>query len=206
MKKGFFYSLVRLICIPVFSLLYRCEINGANCLPESGKFILCSNHLSLIDPILLIISQKRKIRFMAKSELFSNGFLARIFYMMGAFPVHRGKGDTKAISTAEELLTNGEILGIFFEGTRSKDGNLLKPKPGVAMISYQTQTPIIPVCISAKGGGKIRMFKPVIVSYGDPISPEALGLENGTGTEFRQACRKLMENVSAMRERDIGEI
>ena len=93
-----FYSVIRAIGIFIFKLIYPWEINGSDKLPEKGRYIICSNHISNMDPIFLIISQRREIYFMAKSELFKNKIFSKFLSKMGAFPVQRKKGDTKAIN------------------------------------------------------------------------------------------------------------
>ena len=142
---------------------------------------------------------------MAKEELFHNKFVSAVIRSLGAFPVHRGSGDTQAINNAEVLLQNENVLGIFIEGTRSKTGELLRPKSGAAMLAFQTQKPVVPACISCKGGKMPKLFRKVTISYSDPISPEELGLKEGTALEFRNASRKIMDIIRTMREKDIQE-
>ena len=198
-----FYSIVRLIGIFLFKLTYPWEINNSDKLPKEGRFILCPNHISNMDPVFLIISQKRQIYFMAKSELFENKILAKFLNAMGTCPVHRKKGDIKAINKSYEILENNNVLGIFIEGTRSKNGDFLKPKSGAAMIAYKTNTPIIPVCITPKKGNRVKPFTKTIITYGDPISISDLSIEKGSGVEFRNASRFIMEKIKELRKRDV---
>lgn len=189
---------------PFFRVLYRYRlINGKN-LPPEGQFILCCNHISLKDPIFLAMGQKRQVHYMAKAELFQNRIFAKVITALGAFPVHRGEGDHKAIHTAENLLQQGQMLGIFIEGTRSRTGELLRPKSGAAMLAYASGAPVVPACISCKGGKKPKIFRRVTVSFGEPLSVRDLGLVEGTGAEFRNASRKIMECIQALRNRDIA--
>lgn len=197
------YKLVRLLAKPIIKVLYRYEIHNKNNLPKEGRFIVCPNHLSLVDCAFIVISQKRPIHFMAKEELFENKFLAFLLKALGVFPVSRGRGDMKAMNTANDILENGGVLGIFIEGTRSKDGNLLQPKAGVALIAHKTQTPVLPICITPKNGGKIKIFKKVIITCGEPISVDELGIVDGKGSEMRNAARLIMNRISEMREQDL---
>ena len=203
MKRTPLYNFAKVVVTPIFKLLYRYRVNNKNNLPATGKYIICCNHLSLTDPIFLAMSQKRQLYYMAKAELFHNRFFGTLIRALGAFPVHRGAGESEAISTAKTLLQQQQVLGIFIEGTRSKSGELLRPKSGAAMIAYQTNTPIIPASISCKGGKPPHIFSRVTVSCSDPITPAELGLIEGTGTEFRNASRKIMDIIAAMREKDI---
>lgn len=200
MKPGLFYDIIRYILIFFLKIFCRYEVHGLENIPKQGEFILCPNHISNLDAPLLIAAQKRKINFMGKSELFENKFLAKIFTKMGVFPVNRGKGDSQAINTAINILEEGSILGIFIEGTRSKTGELLKPKSGVALIAHRTNAPVLPVCITTKDGKGLKIFKKVIISYAKPLSVRELGLEKGGAHEFRNAARMIMEKISDMKQ------
>ena len=195
-----FYSVIRAIGIFIFKLIYPWEINGSDKLPEKGRYIICSNHISNMDPIFLIISQRRKIYFMAKSELFKNKIFSKFLSKMGAFPVQRKKGDTKAINRSFEILESNNVLGIFIEGTRSKNGEFLRPKSGVSVIAYKTNSPVIPVCITPKRGKNVRPFRKTIITYGDPISISDLSIEEGSGLEIRNASRFIMGKIKELRE------
>lgn len=203
-QKSWFYELIRMIIKPFLKLIFRYEVYNKNSIPQEGKFILCSNHISIIDPVLLIVTQKRRICFMAKSELFKNKIFAAILYAMGVFPVNRGKADLNSLNEAENIVNDDRVLGIFLEGTRSKTGEFLKPKPGVAAIAYNTNTPIVPVCITSKDFGRVKPFKKVIVAYGKPITPEDLEVCEGKGTEIRNASRKVMNEIKKLREQTAG--
>ena len=192
----------RIVLLPVYKMLYFYKVNGAKNLPKEGSYIVCCNHLSNNDPVFLSLTQSRQIYYMAKSELFDNKFVSWVITKLGAFPVQRGAGDGKAINTAEEVVKDGRLLGIFIEGTRSKTGEFLRPKSGAAIIAYQTQTPIIPVCITPKNK-KIKVFHKVTISWGKPLSIEELGLKNGTPEEYRNASRRVMAEIKKMRENDL---
>ena len=197
-----FYNIEKALARPFLKLIFFYKCNDRKNLPKDKSFIVCCNHLSNADPIILSALSRRKIHYMAKAELFKNKFAGAILKAHGAFPVVRGAGDGKAISKGEEILKEGKILGIFIEGTRSKTGELQKPKSGAAMIAWQTKTPIIPVCITPKNK-KIKFFNKVTVSWGKPLYMEELGLISGDIKEIRDASRIIMEKISEMRERDL---
>lgn len=201
-KKPFIYLVARVVCVPLFKLLYRYEISNKNNIPPTGGYVLACNHQSYTDPVLVSIGQKRMIYFMAKSELFRNKFFSALIRSLGAFPVQRGgTGDKGAINNAETLLAEGKVLGIFPEGTRSLDGELLKMRAGAVMLAFQSGVPIVPACITAKGG-KIKLFRKVKISYSDPVTCEQLGVRTGSGRELREATRILSEKIAAIREYD----
>lgn len=195
------YNILYVLVYPFFKLFFRCKYVNRNNLPKTGRFILCSNHVHNLDPVLIALGQRRAFVTMAKSELFKNKLIGGFLRYMGAFPVERGKGDTGAIGYAEQALRDGHAMLIFFEGTRSKTGELLRPKTGVSMIAYQTQTPIIPICITPKGQ-VVKLFHRNMITFGDPIMPEEFGIEKGTGMEFRSLSRKIMGIITEMREHD----
>lgn len=199
MSNGFIYNFVVILCWPVFKFLYRFEVYGTENIPQEGKCIICPNHTSNADPVLLVLAYGRKVFFMAKAELFKNKVLGFLFRYFGAFPVNRGKSDKSAIEKSTQVLKDGEPLAIFIEGTRSLNGELLKPKSGAAMIALKTNTSIVPVCITPVDGGKVKFFKKVKVKFGEQLSVEDLGLKNGTPSEFRSASRLIMEKIKDMK-------
>lgn len=204
MGNKIFYYTLRFILMPFIKLAYRLEVTGKINVPESGAFILCANHTSIIDPVLLFVLLKRQIFFMSKAELFENKLFSKILYMLGAFPVRRGEGDTTAIDTAKSILNKGELMGIFIEGTRSRTGVFLRPKTGAAMIAYHTGTKVIPICITNKNGGPVKILCKNVVFIGRPVSLEELEATDGTGKSFRTASRGIMEKIKDLRPNKIN--
>ena len=105
-------------------------------------------------------------------------------------------------NSAEQVVREGKLLGIFIEGTRSKTGEFLRPKSGAAIIAQQMQVPVIPVCITPKNK-QVKVFQKVTISIGTPMTPQELGLTNGGGAEYRNASRKMMAEIQKMREHDL---
>lgn len=197
-----FYTFGRGLLMPFYKLLFWYKINGRENVPDDGAYIVCSNHLSNNDPVLLGIAMKRQIFYMAKAELFKNPIAGWVIRHLGAFPVNRGAGDGKAINEAENIVKDGKLLGIFIEGTRSKTGEFLRPKSGASIIAHQMNVPVIPVCITPKNK-KIRVFQQVKISIGKPMTPQELGLEKGTPEEYRNSSRKIMAEIKKLRENDL---
>lgn len=198
MNKNRFYIVIRSIIKPFFYLIYRMKYIGRENVPSIGAYILASNHMHSVDPILIGCGIKRPVMFMAKAELFKSRFMRWLLNHLGAFPVDRGKNDRNAINHFEEVLSEGNLMGIFIEGTRSKTGEFLQPKNGASLISYDTKTPVIPVCISKDGSKRI-------IHYDKPLSLEQLGFVNGGAREFRNASRLIMEHIKSLREQDLSE-
>lgn len=193
------YAFARVVCTPILTLLYRIKFTNRNNIPKEGKYIICSNHLSYLDPVILGMGQKRRVRYMAKSELFKNKFFAALITRLGAFPVYRGESDNHAINVGEQILNDGGVMGIFFEGKRSKTGEFLRPKSGVVLIAYQVDAPIVPACITPEKG-LMKLFRKTRVSYGDPVTVQELGVTEGTPREFRDASKELMHLVEQLRK------
>lgn len=198
MKDSKLYRVIVTIIAPFVRILYRLKVVGLENIPDENGVIICPNHTSNADPVVLAVSLKRQIYFMAKAELFKNKILGKLFKMVGAFPVERGKGDTSAIDTSEKILANGKQLGLFIEGTRSKTDDFLRPKTGCAMIAYKTGATIIPVCITGANEHKLKILKKNVIAIGKPITVAQLAIKEGTGKEFRDASRFIMENIKTL--------
>ncbi len=198
MKASKLYIVLRDILKPILKIIYRIEVEGAENIPKSGGYILCSNHTSNIDPIILATSVHRPIFFMAKAELFKNKLLSKFFLKLGAFPVNRGKGDTTALDKAQDVLKDQELLGIFIEGTRSKTGELLRPKTGCAIIAFKQNSPMIPVCIYNQRKGAVKPFQKTVIAVGKPLTIEELGIKEESSKEFRRVSRVIMDNIRSL--------
>lgn len=197
------YRIVKFIAPPIGKLLIRYKGYGKENIPKQGGIILCCNHTSMVDIAALILSCPRPICFMAKEELFRNPLLGWFFRKMGAFPIARGKGDTDAIEKAESIVRSGGILGIFPEGTRTKDpdGHPGKGKAGAAMIAAATGADVLPTCIIYDGyKDKFRWFRPSRVYYGKVIKNEELQIKDNDRRQIRAAIEKIMGTISQMWE------
>ena len=201
MKRSALYVFCKSAALAFFRLFMPYRIVNAENMPKSGRVIICCNHLTFKDPILLTgVAGKRQVNFMAKMELFKNPLLGSLFRSVGAFAVNRGKGDSSAINRAQELLQKEQVVGIFIEGTRSKVGAFLQPKSGAVMLAFQNNAPILPVCITGRKGIFPKLFHRVDVVCGPLITPEQLKIEHGSGSEYRQASRLVMGRIMELRD------
>lgn len=154
-------------------LLTRWRVKGKENIPRHGPVLIIANHLNLADPPLLAVSLGRKAVFMAKKELFRNPFSGYFIRGFGAFPVHRGQLDRKALRQAEQLLADGMALITFPEGTRSKSGQLQPAFSGSALIALRSGAPVLPVGISGtekiKGVAWFLRRPELTVSIGRPF-------------------------------------
>ena len=193
-----FYKISRAATFLVSKILYKVRYEGLENVPNDRGFILCSNHISTFDPILIAVRLKPQCFFMAKEELFENKLLAPIIRGLGAFPVTRGKGDTAAIEKAVDYVKNGKVVAIFPEGHRSEDGKLQKLKSGAVVIAAETGMGLQP-CVIKKGPQK-RLRTPVVIRYGKFITHEQLGLTGKVPSQIRAANRLLTNSMENMLE------
>ncbi|MDO5717561.1 MAG: lysophospholipid acyltransferase family protein [Tissierellia bacterium] len=161
------YNILRFIVGIIFRIIYRIRVHGDQNINDD-KLIICANHNSLLDPILLAIVYKRKINFMAKKELFENSFLNWLLIKIGAFPVDRGNADIKAIKKSLSILKDNQVLGIFPEGTRVKDISIENVKAGIGMLASRSKSDILPVSIV----GDYKIFSRIDIYFKDIIKIE----------------------------------
>lgn len=149
----------------------RIKYIGRENIPQKGKLLICSNHISYFDPVAIGMGVRRKIYFIAKSEFFTDyGFFVRNFFRIcGVLPINRNSSDIRAVGTAEEYLAKGRQIGIFPQGRIEQDRKVFSPKAGAALLSVRTGTPVIPVSIYTKG--KIRPFCRITVRFGKVLEP-----------------------------------
>ncbi|MBR1422461.1 MAG: (d)CMP kinase [Ruminococcus sp.] len=190
----FFYTVLRYIVIGIYHIYYNISFEGKENIPKDGGNIFASNHRSYQDPVFIALQTRVPISYMAKDELFhKNIFFTALIKAFGAFPVVRGSGDTSVIDTSVEKLEKGRNLVIFPEGTRSKDGKVGKGKTGVALIAAVAQTKVVPVGINFEG--KLKFRKKVVVRYGAPIDPKALGITTTSPRDLKKIKNEIMENI-----------
>ena len=193
------YKIVKAIVMPIVHLLFNIKYVGRENLTQGRGYIICSNHRSMLDPVFIALGvKKRKLRFMAKKELFKNKIFAALITKFGAFPVDRGKGDTTAIKNAENVLNRKHVLLIFPEGTRSKNGKLLRAKSGTAYIASACNCDVIPaaICYDEKG---LSFRKKITVCYGKPIKNEEIAIRPEFKiADTRRATAIIMDRIAEM--------
>jgi 1-acyl-sn-glycerol-3-phosphate acyltransferase len=176
------YWLLKYILLgPMLAILGRPKVEGLEYVPQSGPVILASNHLAVMDSFYLPLVVRRRITFLAKSEYFTGtglkGWLSRWFFTaVGQVPIDRSNADTAqaALDTAERVLRDGKLLGMYPEGTRSPDGRLYKGKTGLARLALETGVPVIPVAMIGTNvvnppGTTMLRFGRVTVKFGKPM-------------------------------------
>lgn len=131
----------------IVTLISRGPIKGIDNVPKKGACILASNHMNIAEVPLISSHFPRRIVWMAKKELFQTPVLNLMYILSGQIPVKRFEADMKALRLARRALQRGHVLGMFPEGTRSKDGRLHAAEPGTALIAIRTGAPIVPCAV-----------------------------------------------------------
>jgi 1-acyl-sn-glycerol-3-phosphate acyltransferase len=149
-----YFILKTFVLGPLLRFIFRPWVRGVENVPNSGDAILASNHLSFSDSIFLPLQCPRPVVFLAKSEYFTGkglkGFLVKTFFKAtGQLPIDRsgGKASEAALNTGLGVLEQGQLLGIYPEGTRSPDGKLYRGRTGIARMALEAKVPVIPVAM-----------------------------------------------------------
>ena len=182
----------------LFKFLFRIKSTGAENLPKYNGCIVCANHVSLFDVFTISASLpvERRLRYLAKAELFKIPLIRTTVSALGAFKVDRKGGDVGARKKSVSLLKEGEVIGIFPQGTRCKGKNPAETevKHGAGMIAYYSKVPVLPVAIRTKKQ-KYALFRQVEVIFGTPMSYEDLGFEKGGSKEYKAASERIFAEI-----------
>jgi 1-acyl-sn-glycerol-3-phosphate acyltransferase len=187
-----FYWFLKWVALgPWLRLVFRPQVSGAENVPATGPAILASNHLSYSDWMFMPLTLPRRVTFVAKAEYFTSpgmkGWFQRKFFSgSGQVPIDRSGATAAegALKAAKKILREGELFGIYPEGTRSHDGRLYRGKTGVARLALETKVPVVPVAVVgtdvvAPPGKTFGRFSRPIVRFGKPLDFSRYeGLEN----------------------------
>jgi 1-acyl-sn-glycerol-3-phosphate acyltransferase len=197
-RPDWIYELVRLILVPYVAIVYRGRCIDSQKVPSDGPVLIAPNHFSFLDHFFVAAYLRRKVQFMAKSQLFTRP-MQWIFTHGGVFPVMRGRHDDEAFKTAHAILDRGDIVLMYLEGGRSRTGELGEPKPGVGRLALESGVPVVPTAIV--GSAKVRnwtrlQFPKVTVHFGDPISFERV--EHPTREQAQEAAQVVFDEVAKL--------
>lgn len=187
-------------------VLYRSRVEGLGNIPASGGAIISANHRSFFDTPLLMTMTPRAVTFLGKAEYMDRRLTRYLFPALGMVPINRNaaRESMAALATAAQLLADGQLVGIYPEGTRSRDGDLHRGHSGVAHLAFMTGAPIIPVgligteTVQPIGANVPRPFRgPVRVRFGTPIFP-ADYRSGGNRRRRRQLIDDVMASIATM--------
>jgi 1-acyl-sn-glycerol-3-phosphate acyltransferase len=184
---------------PIVRRFFNIRVSGTENEPLKGPFIVCANHMSDSDPIILDAALRHQLRYFAKEELFRIPLFRRLIIALGAYPVKRGMSDVRAIRKTIEILENGEVVGMFPQGTRHPGVNPCETevKSGVGMMAWRAKSPVLPVLIQTKGW-RVAPFKRVNVIIGRLIGFDEFGFTNGNKAEYDSASALIFERITEL--------
>jgi 1-acyl-sn-glycerol-3-phosphate acyltransferase len=183
-----FYTFGKNVVKIVVQTFYRVKTIGKENFPKEGGVLICSNHISNLDPPVVGMTAPRDIHFMAKEELFQAPLLKGILPRVKAFPVKRGMSDREALRKGLAILKEGNVLGLFPEGTRSTNGELGEGLAGAGFFALRSNAAIVPCAVIGpyKVGGKLK------VVYGKPMDFEIYRKEK---VSAETATKAIMDEI-----------
>lgn len=187
----------------------RAEVTGLENVPKEGGFIVASNHLSFFDSLIIQALTPRDVAFFAKAEYFTTpgvkGKLMKTFFeSVGSIPVQRGEqaASVAALDSLVDIIEDGSGIGIYPEGTRSRDGKLYRGRTGVGWLALTTGVPVVPVGLI--GTEKLQPagskgFKPAKfhIHYGEPLQFDQLGRKHPL-PQRRQATDRIVDAIAEL--------
>jgi len=215
-RSGYLYWVMKVVLTPILTVAFRPRIEGIANIPKRGPALLACNHTSYLDWLLLpLVVRTRRISFLAKLEYFTRRGLrgraqAYFFSATGQVPVDRAGAHAAqgALLTAARLLREGRVVGVFPEGTRTRDGRLNRGRTGVARMAAATGAPVIPCATVgtfdiAPPGAKIPRPRKIAVRFGSPMPP--LPAE-ATSEELRAWTDELMARICVLSEQEYSGV
>ena len=193
---GWTYEPTRYLVVPYMLIVFRARGIDSQNVPN-GPVILAPNHGSFMDHFFSGAFIRRRVRFMAKSQLFQPGPADYIFSHGGVFPVRRGRHDEEAFITAFDILGRGEAVVMYPEGGRSRTGDIAaEAKPGLGRLALESGAPVVPVAIL--GSHQVRNWKRlhfprVTIQYGSPLRFDRV--EHSTREQQQEAAQHVLERI-----------
>lgn len=197
-----FYRLVRWVIRWAARILFRVEWHGVEKLPSQGAYLCVANHASYLDPPLVACGMPRECHTLAKAELFDVPILGWLIQHLHAHAVRRGGVDRAALRQCVDILRQGNILLLFPEGTRSRDGELQPQKNGAAMIATMADVPIVPTYVEGTFeawpiGRRLPRLRKIRVFYGEPFLPPRTTA--GERPDYDALSQDIMSRIASLK-------
>ncbi|HVU34475.1 MAG TPA: lysophospholipid acyltransferase family protein [Opitutaceae bacterium] len=190
-----------------FDMFFRGEVAGAENLPKSGPFLIAGNHASHLDPPIIGCHVPRQMSFFARKTLWVGGVASWWLDGVGTIPVDRDGGqDVGALKRVLRALGDGRVMILFPEGTRTTDGHLQSPKPGVGFIVCKSQVPVVPARIFGsfeafgKGAKYPRLGTPLTIVFGRPLPPSEYDDPRAGKERYQIASQRIMDAIGSLRK------
>lgn len=190
------YSVIRAVFKYPMRLIFRVHVSGAENIPENEGFILCANHTSMCDVIVLAVSMDCQLRYMAKKEVLKVPVVGAFLRALGAFPIDRGAADLGAIKKADSIIEEGGVVCMFPQGHRYPKTAVRNTsfRNGVGLISYRAHCGVMPAYIKTSSG-VVRFFRRTDVVFGEFIQNGELGFADGGNSEYKHAAETVFEHI-----------
>ena len=192
------YEFVRLVLTPYLGLFFRTRSIDSDKVPTEGAVIIAPNHFSFLDHFFLAVYLRRKVQFLAKSQLFKPP-MQFIYSHGGVFPILRGRRDDEAFKTAHAVLSRSDIVVMYAEGGRSRSGALGEPKPGLGRLALESGATVVPTAIYGSERArnwKRLQFPKVTVQFGDPVRFDSV--EEPSREQSQEASELVFEEISGL--------
>ena len=214
-----FYWLLKWVLVgPLLKLVFRPQVEGVEHVPAEGPAILASNHLSYADWLFMPLTLPRRVTFVAKAEYFTTPglkgwFQKKFFSGAGQVPIDRSGANAAegAMKSAMKILAEGDLFGIYPEGTRSHDGRLYRGKTGVARLALETGAPVIPCAVVgtdvvAPAGKVYGSWTRPVVRFGKPLDfSRYAGMENDRYI-LRSITDEIMYEIMRLSEQEYVDL
>jgi len=198
------YTLIRALALFALRVLCRLQVAGREHVPERGALILAANHVSNVDPVVVACAVRRKLHFMAKTELFRNPAFGWFLRQLQAFPLSRGQVSPSTLRRSLALLQEGHALLVFPEGTRGDGANLQPARGGAGMLAVRSGCPVVPMYHEGTAevlprGGRFPRPAAVRVWIGPPIVFRREVAEHPE--PYEALSQQIMEAIAGLRAR-----
>ena len=198
---GFIRGCVRYAFMAYFKLFYKIDEIGRENIPKKGAYILCSNHIHWLDPVLYVCETPRMVYAVGKEELFSKKIKSFVMRRLGVIPINREVyGDNKnSLGEAERRINEGNLFLIYPEGTRFGFKKGVRPKKGIALIAMETKVPIIPMAMV----GSFKPFTKIRFKIDKPMDISEFYLREGEKPNLRNMVtltNKVVDRILELRD------
>jgi 1-acyl-sn-glycerol-3-phosphate acyltransferase len=190
-----FYDFAKAVVGGLCRVLWHARVSGTENVPADGPLIVACNHISYLDPPALGSFCPRRIRYMAKKELFEIPVLGSVIRGLGAYSVDRQGSATSAIKRSLQVLDKGGAIGIFPEGTRNRSRTAV-PQTGVALLASLAKAPVVPACIL--GTDRALRLGRIKIAFGPPLAlPEG---RKATREDLAKFTAEIMQTIDQLAE------
>jgi 1-acyl-sn-glycerol-3-phosphate acyltransferase len=197
-RPNWMYEFVRLLLTPYLLIFYRARCIDSHNIPADGPVIIAPNHFSFLDHFFVAVYLRRKVQFMAKSQLFKWPMQV-VYHNGGVFPVRRGHHDEEAFKTAHAVLARGDIVVMYAEAGRSRTGELGKPRHGLGRLALESGAAVVPTAIAGTERArnwKRLQFPKVTVQFGEPLRFEQV--DEPTKEQAQAASEAVFERIRGL--------